>query len=69
MLVLQGTVVQMPENVECLSHFLFWISNELLRIKLSNEYVFIVSHDCDLERLFPGNPLIFEFSIVVAVSQ
>ena len=36
----------------------FWVSKGLLRIKLSNESVSIITHDCDLKKLFPGNPLI-----------
>ena len=36
----------------------FWISNGSLRIKLYNESVSIITHDCDLEMLFHGNTLI-----------
>ena len=36
----------------------FWVSKGLLRIKLSNEYVSLITHDCDLKKLFPGNPSI-----------
>ena len=32
--------------------------NGSLRIKLSNESVSIITHDCDLEKLFPDNLLI-----------
>ena len=37
---------------------LFWVRNGSLRIKLSNESVSMITHDCDLEKLSPGNPLI-----------
>ena len=36
----------------------FWIRNGSVRIKLSNESVSMITHSCDLEKLFPGNPLI-----------
>ena len=36
----------------------FWVWNGSLRIKLSNESVSMITHDCDLEKLFPSNPLI-----------
>ena len=36
----------------------FWISNGSIRVKLVNENVSIITHDCDLEKLFPGDPLI-----------
>ena len=35
----------------------FWVSKGLQRIKLSNESMSIVAHDCGLKRLFPVNPL------------
>ena len=34
------------------------VSKGLLRIKLSNESVPIITCDCDLKKLFPSNPLI-----------
>ena len=36
----------------------FWISNGSLRVKLVNENVSIITRDCDLEKLLPGDPLI-----------
>ena len=36
----------------------FWVSNGSIRVKLINESVSIITHDCDLEKLFPGDPLI-----------
>ena len=36
----------------------FWVTNGSLRIKLSNESVSMITHDCDLEKVFPGNLLI-----------
>ena len=36
----------------------FWVRKGSLRIKLSNESMSMITHDCDLEKLFPGNPLI-----------
>ena len=36
----------------------FWISNGSIKVKLVNENVSIITHDCDLEKLFPGDPLI-----------
>ena len=36
----------------------FWVSNGSIRVKLINENVSIITHDCDLEKLFPGDPLI-----------
>ena len=36
----------------------FWIRNGSLRIKLSNESVPVITHDCGLEKLFPGKTLI-----------
>ena len=36
----------------------FWVRNRALRIKLSSESVSMITHDCDLGKLFPGNPLI-----------
>ena len=36
----------------------FWVSNGSIRVKLVNENVSIITHDCDLEKLFPGDPLI-----------
>ena len=36
----------------------FWVRNRSLKTKLSNEPVSMITHDCDLEKLFPGNPLI-----------
>ena len=36
----------------------FWVSNRSIRVKLVNENVSIITHDCDLEKLFPGDPLI-----------
>ena len=36
----------------------FWVSNGSIRVKLVNESVSIITHDCDLEKLFPGDPLI-----------
>ena len=38
----------------------FWVSNGSIRVKLVNENVSIITHDCDLEKLFPGDPLIAE---------
>ena len=35
-----------------------WVSKRLLRIKLSNESVSIITHDCYLKKLFLGNPLV-----------
>ena len=36
----------------------FWFRNGSLRIKLSNGSVSIITHDCDLEKLFPDNSLV-----------
>ena len=36
----------------------FWVRNGSLRIKLSDKYIFIITHNCDLEKLFPDNSLI-----------
>ena len=36
----------------------FYVSNGSLRIKLSNESVSMITHDCDLKKLFRGNLLI-----------
>ena len=36
----------------------FCISNGSLRVKLVNGNVSILTHDCDLEKLYPGDPLI-----------
>ena len=36
----------------------FWVSNGYIRIKLVNKNVSIITYDCDLEKLFPGDPLI-----------
>ena len=36
----------------------FWVRNGSLRIKLSNGIVSIITHDCDLKKLFPYNSLI-----------
>ena len=36
----------------------FWVSNGSIRVKLMNKNVSIITHDCDLEKLFPGDPLI-----------
>ena len=36
----------------------FWVSNGSIRVKLVNENVSTITHDCDLEKLFPGDPLI-----------
>ena len=36
----------------------FWVSNGSIRIKLVNKNVSIITYDCDLEKLFPGDPLI-----------
>ena len=36
----------------------FWVSNGSIRVKLVNENVSIITHDCDLEKLLPGDPLI-----------
>ena len=38
--------------------YAFWVSKGLLRIKLFNESVSIITHDCDLKKLFRGNSLI-----------
>ena len=38
--------------------FSFWVSNGSVRVKLVNENVSIITHDYDLEKLFPGDPLI-----------
>ena len=36
----------------------FWVSNGSIRVSLVNKNVSIITRDCDLERLFPGDPLI-----------
>ena len=36
----------------------FWVSNGSIRVKLVNKNASIITHDCDLEKLFPGDPLI-----------
>ena len=36
----------------------FWVSNGSIRVQLVDENVSIITHDCDLEKLFPGDPLI-----------
>ena len=43
----------------------FWVRNGLLRIKLSNESVAIITHDCYLEKLFPDNSLIEDASYLL----
>ena len=35
----------------------FWVSNGSIRVKLVNESVSIITGDCNLEKLFPGDPL------------
>ena len=35
----------------------FLVSNGSIRVKLKNEAVSIITHDCDLANLFPYNPL------------
>ena len=35
-----------------------WVSNRATRVNLDNENVSIITHDCDLEKLFPSDPLI-----------
>ena len=35
----------------------FWVSKGFLRIKLSNESVSMITHYCNLKKLFPGYPL------------
>ena len=36
----------------------FWISNGSIIVKLVNENVSIITRDCDLDKLLPGDPLI-----------
>ena len=36
----------------------FWVSNGSIRVKLVNENLSIITHDCDLVKLFPGHSLI-----------
>ena len=36
---------------------LFWVGNGSIKVKLFNDNVSIITHDCDLEKLFPGDPL------------
>ena len=36
----------------------FWVSNGYIRVKLVNKNFSIITYDCDLEKLFPGDPLI-----------
>ena len=36
----------------------FWVSNGSMRVKLVNEKVSIITHDCDLEKLFRGDTFI-----------
>ena len=45
----------------------FWVRNGSLRVKLSNESVSMVTHDCDLEKLFPGNPLIEDNYLLILI--
>ena len=35
----------------------FWVSNESIRVKLVNGNVSIITHDCDWEKLSPGDLL------------
>ena len=42
----------------------FWVRNRSLRIKLSNGSVSIITHDCNLEKLFPHNSLIEDNSLI-----
>ena len=39
----------------------FWVSNGSIRVKLKNEAVSIITHDCDLANLFPDNSLIEDY--------
>ena len=49
----------MCKNLWDAKHILsFWVSNGSIRVKLKNEAVSIITHDCDLANLFPDNPLI-----------
>ena len=43
----------------------FWVRNGSLRIKLFNESVFIIPHNCDLEKLFPDNSLIEDKQLLI----
>ena len=43
----------------------FWIRNVSLRIKLSNESVSIITHDCDLVKFFPDNSLIVDNYLLI----
>ena len=43
----------------------FWIRNGSLRIKLFNESLSMIPHGCDLEKLFPGNPLIEDNQLLI----
>ena len=43
----------------------FWVRNRSLRIKLSNGSVSIITHDCNLEKLFPNNSLIEDNSLLI----
>ena len=47
---------KMQEIVECQANF--WVSNGSIRVKLVNENVSIITHDCDLEKVFSGDPLV-----------
>ena len=50
------------KRLQCACHIsAFWFRNGSLRITLSNEPVSMITHDCDLEKLFPGNPLIEDY--------
>ena len=39
----------------------FWMSIASIRVKLKNEAVSIITHDCDLANLFPNNLLIDDY--------
>ena len=43
----------------------FWVNKVLLRIKLSNISVSMITNDCDLEKLFPNNPLIEDNQLLI----
>ena len=57
MSILQKIMEKMYEIVGCPANFVFWVSNGSIRVKLFNESVSIITHDCDLEKLFSGDTL------------
>ena len=53
---------KMPEIVGCQRNF---VNNGFIRVNLENENVSIITHDCDLDKLFPGDTLIADTNYVL----